>query len=605
MDNSAVAQLLEDVADLLEIQAENLYRIRAYRAAARSLRDLAEPLESILADPARRLDELPGIGKDLAAKIVTILTTGDLPLRQELLDKAPLGLREVLNIPGVGPKKAMLLHQQLNIKSVDDLRSAAQAKRIRGLKGFGLKTEQRILEAVDKIEETGRRMYLADAQAIAEAVLDHLRQAPGMGQLAMAGSYRRRQETIGDLDVLVTCANPSSVMDHLAAYPFVVELLARGETKMSVRLRSSLQLDLRVVPQESFGAALQYFTGSKQHNILVRRRALARDLKVNEYGVYRDSQQVAGQTEEDVYAAIGLPWIPPELREGRGEIELAERGALPDLLELSELRGDLHMHTDVTDGRASLEQMVHAARDLGYAYIAITDHSKRVTMARGLDADRLRAHWETISHVAARFPELAVLKGIEMDILEDGQLDLPDDVLAEADWVIASIHYGQGQSREQLTQRMLNAIENPYVSMIAHPTGRIIGKRRPYELDLETVLDAAAQHGCMMELNCQPGRLDLTEVALAAAKQRGVRIVLNTDAHSVEELRYMQFGVYQARRAGLQAADVANTLPLDALRRLLKQRSQAGGARHIVAKTPHIHQQTQGARQKNLFDDLS
>ena len=360
-------------------------------------------------------------------------------------------------------------------------------------------------------------------------------------------------------------------MDRLAAYEGIGGVLARGETKMTVRLKNGMQMDLRCVPDDSYGAALQYFTGSKAHNILIRRRAQERDLKINEYGVFRGSKCIAGRTEEEVYAAIGLPWIPPELREGRGEIELAQAGRLPQLLEMKDLRGDLHMHTTATDGRASLEEMIQAAKKRGYAYIAITDHSKRVTMARGLDARRLREHWKNIETAAAGVKGITVLKGVEVNILEDGRLDLSDDVLSEADWVVASLHYGQEQPREKITERILNAIRCRYVSAIGHPTGRLIGRRKAYAVDLDAIMKAAAEHGCMLELNAQPKRLDLDDVALIAARERGIPIVINTDAHAVEELGFMPFGVSQARRAGLEPRHVANTRPWSELQKLMRQ----------------------------------
>jgi DNA polymerase (family X) len=400
--------------------------------------------------------------------------------------------------------------------------------------------------------------------------VQHLQQAPGVKQIDVAGSFRRRQETIGDLDVLVACRRVGPVMDRLAAYEAVAEVLARGKTKMTVRLRNGLQLDLRAVPEACYGAALQYFTGSKAHSILVRRRAQEHGLKINEYGVYRGPKRLAGRTEQEVYKTVGLPWIPPELREARGEIERALDHRLPKLLELEDLRGDLHMHTTATDGRASLEAMVAAAQQRGYDYIAITDHSRRVTMARGLDARRLRAQWKMIDQLARKVRGLTILKGIELDILENGQLDLPDTVLREADWVVASIHYGQKQPRQQITERLLNAVRHPYVHAIGHPTGRLIGKRRAYDVDLEKVFQAAADFGCLLELNSQPDRLDLDDVALMAAKARGLRIVVSSDAHAVEELGLLEFGVYQARRAGLEAQDVANTRRLAQFRKLLK-----------------------------------
>jgi DNA polymerase (family 10) len=572
MENPEVAQAFDEVADLLELQEANPFRVRAYRNAARTLRDLSEPVADIAADPLRKLEDLPGIGTDLAGKIRTLLQTGDLPLRRQLRGQVPAGLRDLLGVPGLGPKRAQVLYRQLGIRSLAKLRQAARQHRIRDLKGFGTRTEEIILRGLEHLAQVGRRVYLAEAKVYADALTRHLRGAPGLHRVEAAGSFRRRQETVGDLDILVTCDDPAGVMDRLAAYDGVADVLARGDTRMAVRLKTGLQIDLRVVPEESYGAALQYFTGSKAHNILLRRLAQERGLKVNEYGVFRGGRRVAGRTEEEVYAAVGLPWIAPELREARGEIERALRGRLPRLLGLEDLRGDLHMHTNVTDGRASLEEMVEGARGRGYAYIAITDHSRRVTMAKGLDAPRLRRHWQAIDDLAGKVRGVTVLKGVEVDILEDGTLDLPDEVLAEADWVVASIHYGQNQPREQITRRLLNAIRNPYVHAIGHPTGRLIGKRKGYDLDLEAVLKAAADHGCLVELNCQPSRLDLDDVGLVAAKERGIPVVLGSDAHAVEELAFMEFGVYQARRAGLEAGDVANTRPLAQFRKLCTRR---------------------------------
>jgi DNA polymerase (family 10) len=571
VENPEVAQLFDEVGDLLEIQGENPFRVRAYRNAARTIRDLSEPLSQILSDSERKLYDLPGIGKDLAGKIQTILENGDFPLCQELRAQVPAGLRELIGVPGMGPKRALILYKELQITSLDKLRQAAKRHRLRELKGFGAKTEENVLKALEHMPEAGKRVYLAEAKVFADAVVRHLKKARGIGQLEVGGSFRRRCETVGDLDLLATCADAKPIMDSLASYEAVAEVLARGPTKMTVRLRNGLQMDLRVVPEKSYGAALQYFTGSKPHNIIIRRMGQERGLKINEYGVFRDEKRVGGSTEVEVYKAVGLPWIPPELREARGEIEWAQKGRLPKLLELGDLRGDLHMHTNVTDGRASLDEMVEAAKKRGYEYIAITDHSKRVTMAKGLDARRLRQHWKAVDKLAKKISGITLLKGVEMDILEDGSLDLPNDVLREADWVVASIHYGQNQPREKITARLLGAIRNPHVHAIGHPTGRLIGKRKGYELDLDTVLKAAADHGCFMELNAQPSRLDLDDVSLMAAKSRGVRIVVNTDAHSVEELGFLEFGVYQARRAGLEPKDMVNTCRLAQLRKLLKK----------------------------------
>ena len=569
MENPEIAQIFEEIADLLEIQGANTFRVRAYRNAARVVRDHPEPLADLARDP-NQIENLPGIGKDLAGKVRTIVETGDLPLRTELHAQVPPGLRDLLNIPGLGPKRAQILHRELGIRTVEDLRQAVLARRIREIKGFGEKTEEVILRALEKPDRAAQRVYLADAKVFADAVVRHLKGTPGIGQVIVSGSLRRRLETVGDVDVLVTCPNAEPVMSRLAAYEGVGEVLARGDTKMTVRLTGGLQLDLRVVPEECYGAALVYFTGSKAHNIELRRMAQERGLKISEYGVFRGEERAAGRTEEEVYAAVGLPWIPPELREARNEFELALAGRLPKLLEVDALRGDLHMHTTATDGRATLEEMVEAARRRGYEYIAITDHSKRVTMARGLDAERIVEHWREIDRLNQKVHGITILKGVELDILEDGTLDLPDEVLAQADWVIAAVHYGQNQPRDQITRRIVGAIRNRHVTAIAHPTGRLIGKRKPYEFELDTIFKEAADHGCWMEVDGQPSRLDLDDIGIVAAREHGIPIVIDSDAHAVEELAFVEFGVYQARRAGLEAGDVANTRPLAEFRKLLR-----------------------------------
>ena len=569
MENPEIAQIFEEIADLLEIQGANTFRVRAYRNAARVVRDHPEPLADLAQDP-NQIENLPGIGKDLAGKVRTIVETGDLPLRTELHAQVPPGLRDLLNIPGLGPKRAQILHRELGIRTVEDLRQVVLAQRIREIKGFGEKTEEAILRALNKPDRAAQRVYLADAKVFADAVVRHLKGTPGIGQVIVSGSLRRRLETVGDVDVLVTCPNAEPVMSRLAAYEGVGEVLARGDTKMTVRLTCGLQLDLRVVPEECYGAALVYFTGSKAHNIELRRMAQERGLKISEYGVFRGEERAAGRTEEEVYAAVGLPWIPPELREARNEFELALAGRLPKLLEVDALRGDLHMHTTATDGRATLEEMVEAARRRGYEYIAITDHSKRVTMARGLDAERIVEHWREIDRLNQKVHGITILKGVELDILEDGTLDLPDEVLAQADWVIAAVHYGQNQPRDQITRRIVGAIRNPHVTAIAHPTGRLIGKRKPYEFELDTIFKEAADHGCWMEVDGQPSRLDLDDIGIVAAREHGIPIVIDSDAHAVEELAFVEFGVYQARRAGLEAGDVANTRPLAEFRKLLR-----------------------------------
>ncbi|MEO1998504.1 MAG: DNA polymerase/3'-5' exonuclease PolX [Planctomycetaceae bacterium] len=566
MQNRDVASHFEALADLLEIRAANPFRIRAYRSAARALLALVEPVAAIAEDPDRNLQDLAGIGKDLAAKIETIVATGQLPQLEELRQQIPPGVLEMLRLPGVGPKKVAVLFGTLQLTSLDQVKQAAQQGRISELKGFGKKTEQSILKHVDAAVAAGQRTFLATAQPEAEAVLQRLLELPSVEQAEVAGSCRRRQETVGDLDVLVAAADSQEAMDCLAEHPLVDDVLSRGSTKQRVRLASGMEMDLRVVPAAAYGAALQYFTGSKEHNIVIRRRAQERGFKLNEYGVFDGDRRVAGATEDDVYRAVDLPWIPPELREDRGEIEAAERDELPRLLRRNDIRGDLHMHTTATDGTASIREMAEAAKARGLEYIAITDHSKRVTMANGLDADRLRAHWRDIEQVRKDMTGIEILRGIECDILEDATLDLPDDVLAEADWVIAVLHYGLQQPRAQVHKRLLTAIRSPHVSVIGHPTGRLIGRRAGADLDFDEILKAAADHGVMLEINAHPSRLDLDDLQAAAARDLGIPIVINSDAHSPAGLDVMQWGVYQARRAGLRASDVANTGSLDELR---------------------------------------
>ncbi len=571
MQNSEVAKVFDELADLLELQEANPFRVRAYRNAARTIENLTDSVLDLIESPDRSLTELPGIGKDLAEKIETVVRTGTLPQLEELRKEFPPGVVEMLRIPGVGPKKVATLYKKLNISSIEELKEAAEAGRLSKLKGFGKKTEQAILEGIEHYADAGRRVYLAEAKPAADQIVADLLKLKTVKQAAVAGSCRRLKETVGDLDVLVTASNSKDPMDLLASHELVDKVLARGGTKQRVRLRSGLEMDLRVVPEESYGAALQYFTGSKEHNIVIRRRAQERGLKINEYGVFRGEKRVAGRTEEEVYAAVDLPWIPPELRENRGEIELAEQGKLPTLIEPSDLRGDVHMHTTDTDGTADVLEMAEAARQRGLKYIAVTDHSQRVSMAKGLNAERLRQQWKKIRKLRESVLGIEILCGVECDILEDATLDLPDDVLAEADLVIAVIHYGLKQSRQQITKRLLTAIRNPYVDIIGHPTGRLLGKRPGADVDYDEIFKAAADHGVLMEINAHPSRLDLDDVHAAAAKNYGIPIVIASDAHSPGGLDVLPYGVYQARRAGLEKKDVANTRTARQFRRLLRR----------------------------------
>jgi DNA polymerase (family 10) len=558
MLNSEIARLFEDLADRLEISGANSFRVRAYRQAAKTI---SESLADLARNSKGKLTDIPGVGKDLAEKIVVIVETESLPQLEEIREQVPDGVVEMLRIAGLGPKKIAVLHKDLGIKSLAELKVAAESGQVAKLKGFGEKTAKSILEGLANVAQAGSRLYMAEAKIEADAIVEALRHVPGIGQVSAAGSLRRRKETVGDLDVLATAANATAAMDCLAQHPSVDKVLARGDTKQRVRLKSGLELDLRVVPEQSYGAAMQYFTGSKEHNIVIRKRAQDRGLKINEYGVFRDDVAIAGRTEEEVYATVGLPWIAPELRENRGEIERAEKSELPQLIELTDIVGDLHMHTTATDGTASILEMAEAAKARGLQYIAITDHSKRVSMANGLNADRLRRHWADIEQVRAQVSGIEILKGIECDILEDGTLDLDDEVLAEADWVIAVLHYGLRQPKEQIDMRLLNAIRNPNVSIIGHPTARIISKRPPVAFSFEIFLKAAADHGVMLEMNASYMRLDLDDIQAAAARDRGIPIVISTDAHSTSGLDAMQYGVFQARRAALTKKDVANTLP--------------------------------------------
>jgi len=571
MKNAEVARFFSDLADLLEIQGANPFRIRAYRNAARTIESLTESIADFARDPERDLEDLPGIGKDLAKKVATIVETNGLPQLDELREQIPPGVVDMLRLPSIGPKKVAVMHEQLEVKSLEELKQAAEEGRVAELKGFGKKTEQAILESIDQVATTELRFSLAVAKNEADEILADLLQLKSVQQGSVAGSCRRLKETVGDLDILVTSTDSSDAMDALAAHQRVEKVLARGATKQRVRLYSGIEMDLRVVPEDSYGAAMQYFTGSKEHNIVIRRRAQDRGLKLNEYGIFRGEKSVAGRTEEEVYQAVDLPWIPPELRENRGEIEQAEAGELPKLVEVGDIRGDLHMHTTATDGTASIVEMAEAAKARGLKYIAITDHSKRVSMANGLDAERLREHWKAIDQARGKVSGIEILCGIECDILEDASMDLDDEVLSEADWVLAVLHYGLKQPREQINKRLLNAIRCPHVSAIGHPTGRLIPKRPSADVGFEDVFKAAADHGVMMEINAHPSRLDLDDVHARAACDRGIPIVINTDAHSVRGFEVLQYGIYQARRAGLEKKDVANTRTWAQFRKLLRK----------------------------------
>ncbi|MFM7250849.1 MAG: DNA polymerase/3'-5' exonuclease PolX [Planctomycetaceae bacterium] len=576
MTNADVAALFASLADLLEYRGENAFRVRAYRNAARIVESLVEPLATIRADPSRSLEDLEGIGADLAAKIGTILDTGRLPALDEAAAGVPAGVFAMLRVPGLGPKKVRALVEGLGLETLDDLAAACREGRVRGVKGFGEKTEAAILKSLAFVREhADERRLWEEADALVAGLLEWMRRCPAVIRIEGAGSWRRGRETVGDLDLVAVADDAAAVMEHFRRWEHAGEVLVSGGTKTSLRGPGGTQVDLRVVAAPAFGAAWQYFTGSKDHNVQLRSRARDLGWTLNEYGLRRlesaDLEPPEATTEEAIYRALGLDWIPPELREGRGEVRLAAEGRLPRLVEAADVRGDLHMHTTDTDGEDTLADMVAAAIRRGLEYVAITDHGQRVTMARGLDETRLRRQWERIdalnAALAADGPApIVVLKGIEVDMLERGGLDLPDALLAEADWVVASLHYGQSQPRERITARIVEAVEHPSVNVIGHPTGRLINRRPAYDVDIEAVIAAAARTGTFLEINANPHRLDLDEHLAAAACRAGVRVVISTDAHSVRGLEVMRCGVLQARRAGLAAADVINTLPWERFR---------------------------------------
>ncbi|HKT31651.1 MAG TPA: DNA polymerase/3'-5' exonuclease PolX [Gammaproteobacteria bacterium] len=563
-DNAEIAALFNRYADLLEIQDANPFRVRAYRNAARVVSGSSRSMAELLAE-GRDLDELPGIGKDLAAKIETIVRSGALPQLARIEKRVPRALSDLMQLPGLGPKRVKLLYRELDIRSVEDLQRAARSGELEKLPGFGAKITARILTGIESRGSAPQRFKLADAEQAAAPLVAYLEKIRGVKTVTVAGSFRRRRDTVGDLDIVVTARRGTPVMRRFIAYDAVAEVLSEGVTRASVRLRNGLQVDLRLVPEASYGAALYYFTGSKSHNIAVRRIAVGKGLKINEYGVYRGVRRVAGRTEEEVFAAVDLPYIVPELRENRGEIEAARRGKLPELVRLADLRGDLHAHTTASDGHDTLAAMAVAARSLGYGYLAITDHTRQVRVAHGLNAQELRVHFAAIDRLNAGFKDFRLLKSAEVDILEDGRLDLPDSVLAEMDVVVAAVHYRLELPTEEQTARVLKALDNRRIHVLAHPTTRLISQRPEFAAHMPKIFAAAAERGVAMEINAHPDRLDLDDVHARAAREAGCKLVISTDAHSVAGLGYMHYGVDQARRAWLAKTDVLNTLPLDTL----------------------------------------
>jgi DNA polymerase (family 10) len=566
--NADIAAVFGRMADLLEIEDANPFRVRAYRRAAATVEELPASAADMLVR-GEDLTELPGIGEDLAGKIREIVETGRCRMLEEVEARTPSTLAVLTSIPGLGPRRVHLLHEALGVNTVEDLARACVAGRVRGLKGFGAAAEARLLEEIGERTDAEHRFRISTAEDFAAGLKRRLEAAPGVSRVVVAGSFRRRRETVGDLDILATCADGPAAMEHFTSYDEVAKILARGPTRATVLLKSGLQVDLRAVPEESYGAALVYFTGSKPHNIALRKLGQDRGLKINEYGVFRKERAIAGRTEEEVYAAVGLPWIPPELREDRGELEAAAHGRLPRLVTLADIRGDLHVHTRASDGKSTLADIAEAGKAHGYEYLAITDHSRHATVAHGLDPRRLSRQLDEIDRLNERLEGFRLLKSSEVDILADGRLDLPDTILKRLDLVVCAVHYRFDLDARAQTERIIRAMDNRYCNIIAHPTGRLIEERPAYAVDLERLMQAAKARGCFLELNGHPGRLDLDDLHCRAAKQMGLKMAIGTDAHSTVGLGAMRYGVDQARRGWLEPQDVLNTRPWSELKGLL------------------------------------
>ena len=571
VQNTEIARIFDQVADLLEIQQANRFRVRAYRTAAPTLRALPQAVAAMVGR-GEDLSRLPGVGKDLAGKIAEIVRTGRLGLLGELSQETPAGVAELLHLPGIGPRRVHRLATELGVRSRAGLLRAAKQHRVRALAGFGAKSEAAIVEALTAEAKGGaRRTAWFEAAPIAARLVEHLRGGPGVAQVAVAVSFRRRKETVGDLDVLVASPEGSDVVARFVAHEDVARVLSRGTTKASVRQRSGLQVDLRVVDADAFGAALVYFTGSKAHNVALRRLAVQQRLKMNEYGVFRGTRRVASRTEKDVYAAVGLAFVAPELRENRGEIEAAQHGTLPRLVQREDLRGDLNVHTNASDGADSARAMAEAAQALGHDYLAISDHTHAARIAHGMDTRAMRRHLARLERLDGTLRGIKLLRSAEVDILPDGKLDLPDDLLAELDVVVAAVHSGFRMSRAAQTERILQAMDHPRLHVLAHPTGRLLGQREGLDLDVERIVAGAAERGCCLELNCRPQRLDLPDVWLQAARDAGVKIAISTDAHSAGQLSLLDLGVGYARRGWLEAKDILNARPWRQAAKLLRR----------------------------------
>lgn len=570
ISNVEIASVFNQLADLLEINGENSFKIRAYRNAARTIENLGTDLRKML-EEGMDISQIPTIGEHIALKIAEIIKTGRLAKLERLKRAFPPHLLDLLKVEGIGPKRAKVLYRELNISSLDGLKKAAQKHQISALKGFSEKLEKKILKGTLLAKKEGKRFMYSVAEPYAEALEAYLKNFKGALQVIVAGSFRRRKETVGDLDILATSAHPALLIDYFVQYPDIREIISQGDTRSTVILKNALQVDLRCVEKESYGAALHYFTGSKSHNIAIRIMARDMGMKVNEYGVFRGEKKIAGSTEEEVYRSVGLDYIEPELRESRGEHRAAKAGKLPKLITEEEIKGDLHMHSLYSDGHNTIEEMAEAARSRGYSYIALTDHSKHMAIVHGVDEKRLREEMEEIDRINETLKGITILKSIEVDILEDGSLALPDSALKELDLVVGAVHDKFNLSQKMQTQRILKAMDNPYFNILAHPTGRLIGEREPYKVNMKQLFEGVKQRGCFLEINAQPKRLDLNDVYTKRAKEAGIRFAISTDAHNAASLNYMKYGVYQARRGWLEKADVINTLSLGELKKVLRR----------------------------------
>ena len=573
MENRDIAAVFEQIASLMKILQDDpkwTFKAAAYERAARSLESFPERAADLARDPERKLTAIPGVGADLASKIKELADTGKCEYHQEQLNKVPPTLLDMLQLQGVGPQKVRLFYQQMGIKSVAELQAAAQAEKLRGLPGMSKKSEENILKAVDTFERAVGRLLLAQADRTAEMLTAFLQELKEVDTVTPAGSLRRGKETVGDLDLLVIGKSHARIAEHFTSFPEITEVLAKGEDKVSVRLKSGLQVDVRLLEPKSYGAALQYFTGSKEHNVLLRDRAKRRGLRLNEYGLFKGERRIAGRTEEEVYKKLGLPWIPPELRECQGEIEAAEEGSLPRLLEVKDIKGDLQMHTRASDGKATVAEMAWAALQRGYRYIAVTDHSKSVTIANGLDEKRALEYLKEVRAARKKVPEIEIWAGMEVDIMGDGSMDMPDDILRQLDVVVATIHSRMNMPSGAMTARILKALENPYVKILGHPTGRQLLRRDPYQFDMDLVFEKAKKKGVVVEINASPERLDLCDRHVRLAKEKGLKFVISTDAHSPAQFPFMRYGVVTARRGWLEKKDVINTFPPDKLLRSLR-----------------------------------